>query len=916
MSKNQKYFKKEDLDKLDKFIQESLDKYYSVQPWDELYQITGENHKYIISNNSTIPDLVIYNKGFNKLNCFYYPNVKGYKKKVKFPRKFFHIKQKENKNYNRIKSNNYGDIFDIKFCPHNNNILSSANQNYLLFWKIPDENFNNTIIEKSLICHEHNKEINYISFNPVIKDMLCTSDLNNEIFVWNDEKLESYNQFKIDEDENASMIEWNPKGDLIGVTTIKKYINIIDPREKNIILKKEISNGHFSPKFVWVDDNSFAVICSSSKNKPKKLILWDIRKIKENEIEKGEQESEIINDIKYVNSTPFINRDLNLIYVFKGLSSKIDIFNYSKGIFEREEYNINIVPSFSLLLNKNLLDPNKKEIDRFVICSQDEIYYESVFWSDEYNLENIDKNISSSNDDIINKMDNVNQFINKEDLGSENSENLNDEEDKDDNNNENIKENNNENINENNLEIKEKYIKENNNEIIDENIIENIYEINHENINKNKEKNNELKEEKLEEESQNNIICDSDEQNKLSNNQSEEENNENQNLQDEIEKNEEITNKILDENELLRNENEKLKKENENCYKNNNLSKKIKEQEEIISKKNEEINKYENKIVKLEKEKEIKEQEIKDKKNQIDEYKNKISNLENEIKKEKEMNSSKINDEIKLIKEKYEKVLQEEFKRIEKSLIEKMENKFNQYENDLKKDKIKFDKVNESIPSCKTIHYGIKCEKCFQEPIKGYRYKCSECGDYNLCDKCEEKNSLENEHPHNFIKIRKDLNNNHVNYSNYSYECVKITPEILEIYDDTEQANIEISLKNNGDEAWPENKTKLSFDNESDIIGEDVVLAPQIPGEEKSYLVKFSELGNKSIGDYISNLGFFINDKQIGENLTLKIKILDRRVKNFILKYELNSNTFSYERLLDALRRNNYDFEAAFVSLF
>ena len=106
MSKNQKYFKKEDLDKLDKFIQESLDKYYSVQPWDELYQITGENHKYIISDNSTIPDLVIYNKGFNKLNCFYYPNVKGYKKKVKFPRKFFHIKQKENKNYNPSSKNN------------------------------------------------------------------------------------------------------------------------------------------------------------------------------------------------------------------------------------------------------------------------------------------------------------------------------------------------------------------------------------------------------------------------------------------------------------------------------------------------------------------------------------------------------------------------------------------------------------------------------------------------------------------------------------------------------------------------------------------------------------------------------------------------------------------------------------------
>ena len=906
---------------------------------------------------------------------------------------------KENKNYNRIKSNYYGEINDIEFSPHNSNILASANKNYLLLWKIPDENFNNITMEKGLINHEHNNKINYITFNPVVKDILCTGDLNNEIFVWNDEKLESYNKFQLD--ESASMIEYNPKGDLIGITTTKQYMNILDPRQQSIILKKEINKGHFTPKFVWVDDNSFAVIGSNLKNKSQKMIkLWDIRKIKEGDTDKGEIASVTIEKSKYISSTPYINRELKLIYVIKKLSSSIDVFNYNEGNFEKETYDINIKPDFLMLLNKNSLDENKKEKDRFVICSDDNIYFKSVFSFDEYHLENIDNNISISTDEKNIIFNNESKSIKEENLESKNGGNLNDENDnkeniienedknndenkdennyenndenkdennyegdivnyndenineiKDENKNENIKENINENIkeitNENKNENINENIKENNigninknnDKIKDENIKENYNEFKDNNINEIKEDNNDLKEEKLEEQNQNqnDIINDSDKNNKLNNTPSkEEENNRYQNF----EEFEENINNILNENELLRSENDKLKNRNKKSLKvkeeynlkakecldlfnkNIKLNKKVEEKEKIISKKNEEINEYEKKISKLEKEKESKEQEIEDKNKQIDVYKNKISNLENEIQKEKEknkvkeMNSSKINEEIKLIKEKYEKILKEELEKIESSLMKKMENKFNKYENILKKKQIIFNKMNESMPSCEAIHYGIKCEKCFQEPIKGIRYKCWVCSDYNLCDKCEEKNSLENEHPHNFIKIRKDQNNNQINFSNYSYKCIKIWPEILEIFDGTEQANFEITLKNNGDEVWPKDKTKLSFDNESDLTDKDIELDPQMPGEEKNYSIIFTGLGDKNLGEYISNLCFFIKDKQIGEKLTLKIKILDSRVQKFANEKELSLSDFPYKRLLDALRENNFDFEKAFESLF
>ena len=41
------------------------------------------------------------------------------------------------------------------------------------------------------------------------------------------------------------------------------------------------------------------------------------------------------------------------------------------------------------------------------------------------------------------------------------------------------------------------------------------------------------------------------------------------------------------------------------------------------------------------------------------------------------------------------------------------------------------------------------------EPIKGIRYKCSVCKDFDYCEECEEKKP----HPHPFLKIRNGKQN-------------------------------------------------------------------------------------------------------------------------------------------------------------
>jgi hypothetical protein len=71
---------------LDEFIQNSLDKYQFADPREEMYEATGVYSKYIVSNKSAIPDLVIWNKKFNKNECFTNGSVQNFNA---FPRYIF-----------------------------------------------------------------------------------------------------------------------------------------------------------------------------------------------------------------------------------------------------------------------------------------------------------------------------------------------------------------------------------------------------------------------------------------------------------------------------------------------------------------------------------------------------------------------------------------------------------------------------------------------------------------------------------------------------------------------------------------------------------------------------------------------------------------------------------------------------------
>ena len=65
-------------------------------------------------------------------------------------------------------------------------------------------------------------------------------------------------------------------------------------------------------------------------------------------------------------------------------------------------------------------------------------------------------------------------------------------------------------------------------------------------------------------------------------------------------------------------------------------------------------------------------------------------------------------------------------------------------------------------------HDNILCQQCLSNNIKGIRYLCAECDNYNICDKCEKQRTHNHPIDHLFLKITKPINA----YINGEYSCM------------------------------------------------------------------------------------------------------------------------------------------------
>ena len=275
----------------------------------------------------------------------------------------------------RIKGHR-ANVLDLEFSPFSSDLLGCAfDDNSVLLYKIPEGGLTEHMTQEVQIYQNHTKKVPFVTFNPVAADVVCSGAFLGELHVWNVIKGETFCELKAD--DTPTLVSWSPSGTLIGATTKNKFINIFDPRANKMILKHQINEAFQSAKFAFLDNERF-VTTSWNKAGAKMLRLWDVRKVKEDLSSEGEVTGVQIDTSKTV-STPFVDRESQLLYSVGKGEAGIHIYDYSDGTFRKGINFSSTEPSIcSVLFDRKCLDYNTLEVDRFArYVNSQKVYYVS-----------------------------------------------------------------------------------------------------------------------------------------------------------------------------------------------------------------------------------------------------------------------------------------------------------------------------------------------------------------------------------------------------------------------------------------------------------------------------------------------------------------------------------------------------------
>ena len=286
------------------------------------------------------------------------------------------INSVKSSNINNLTStSDKSNILDLEFSPFDTNILALSNENNSVIVSKLIDNNQKINIDKYDIYKKHSSKVNFVNFNPVASNIICSSTLFREVHIWDSIKYELYKELPKLENNPISLL-WAPNGTLIGITTKKGFLNVFDMREKDYIIKSQLSGLGQNSKmtFNWLDDNNIAILGHNSKNE-RILSLFDIR----NQNQKTSEYSYVIIDKRDTPAFPFIDRELKLIYTVGKDNAQINIYDYSKSTLKKLSHSaFTSEPNIcSALFPRKFLDKKNNEIDRIFRANHNNIYYTS-----------------------------------------------------------------------------------------------------------------------------------------------------------------------------------------------------------------------------------------------------------------------------------------------------------------------------------------------------------------------------------------------------------------------------------------------------------------------------------------------------------------------------------------------------------
>ena len=349
-----------------------------------------------------------------------------------------------------------------------------------------------------------------------------------------------------------------------------------------------------------------------------------------------------------------------------------------------------------------------------------------------------------------------------------------------------------------------------------------------------------------------------------------------------------------------------------------------------------------------------------------------INKLKIIIKENKEINQKYEKENIKMIKE-MQKIIKEQNTKLDLIKKENDNNLKQIKEYKLMLEKMKKSKEQENNIKLKTKEYEKNLDKIYKEKVQTEMKKINILLNQNLKEKIS---NLKSKYDENYEKRMKeysekielliihnsptDINSIHNNESQvnlneqspsikddnkncnkntitnnehiikkeetvYLFECSNLPYLVKHILEGTKETKLTITLTNIGEHTWPLN-CKLCLEKNQFINIDELYLTQQKSKESKNYEIIVKNLEKLMAGEYISFLCFYVNDKIIGNRIKMRIIIkkknnnlninIKKMIEKFRNKFSLSEKDFNDEKLEEKLKKNNYDFNQAFGSLF
>ena len=186
---------------------------------------------------------------------------------------------------------------------------------------------------------------------------------------------------------------------------------------------------------------------------------------------------------------------------------------------------------------------------------------------------------------------------------------------------------------------------------------------------------------------------------------------------------------------------------------------------------------------------------------------------------------------------------------------------------------------NEIIKNEQPIHNGIKCNACGTKNIKGIRYKCSTCDNYNLCENCEENSNHDENHI--LLKIRQPIEENELNQkisSSILFRCdFSVEPDNFTLRKNDLVNVRRFTLNNIGNVPFKKGFWFKCIKEKSTIVGNDIKIEEEIkPGESKGLDILYDKENLDCKGNEYYSSYKLIDDKskQIGNIHKFNLKLV------------------------------------------